>query len=61
METHGQNHTPAFTAKVTLAALAGDKTVACTRSAVRRPSEPDHPVEEPTHGASHGVDYEGML
>ena len=44
-----RNHTPAFKAKVALAAVKGDRTLA--QRAVRRPSQLDHIVE----GAARGL------
>ena len=39
-----RNHTPAFKAKVAIAAIKGDRTLA-QLAAVRRSSQPDHGVE----------------
>ena len=40
-----RNHTAAFKAKVALAAVKGDKTLAALARAVRRSPEPDHDME----------------
>jgi hypothetical protein len=45
-----RNHTPIFKAKVALAAVKGEMTLAQLAEHFRRPSEPDHTVEGPTSG-----------
>ena len=45
-----RNHTPAFKAKVALAAIKGDRTAGAAGGAVRRPPQSDHVVEGAARG-----------
>ena len=47
-----RNHTPTFKAKVALAAIKGEKTLAELAAAVRRPSEPDQRRSQLLEGAA---------
>ena len=47
-----RNHTPAFKAKVALAAIKGDRTTGSACGAVRRPPQSDHNVEGAAGGRS---------
>ncbi len=51
-----RNHTPAFKAKVALAAIKGEKTLAELAELFRCASEPDHDVEgAAARGSGRGV------
>jgi hypothetical protein len=45
-----RNHTPIFKAKVALAALKGDRTLAQLAEPVRRPPQSDHILEGAARG-----------
>ena len=45
-----RNHSPAFKAKVALAALQGEKNLGRVGPGVRRPSQPNQRLEKPAFG-----------
>jgi hypothetical protein len=49
-----RNHSPAFKAKVALAAVKGEKNAGRAGAAVRRSPEPDYDVARPAAGRGRG-------